>query len=264
IGTGEPCRINPACLQSDNLISVVAVDDDLDNPKVIPRSPSGQVFHIAAPGMKVMSAVAGHQKGTLSGTSQATAVVSGAASLLLSVDSKMRPIDIKKRLIYTSDFLPSLKGKMFGGRLNIKRSLTIEDDIMTFINSEGELETLYGRLLTEKANGQNKGIERDLAFFDNTSRKKENIQISTIARLVRSGRDRLKNDINNQHEYTIITALDRKGKPVSLRKRVGILLHKKKTMVEFVDLSDNGGNSRFVKVSLVDIVDFTSKLRSGQ
>jgi subtilisin family serine protease len=128
------CDIRPACLARDlnNVISVVAIDRD---PAVqdlwsdaTGSSNSGQVFDIAAPGANILSTIVDGGVAVMSGTSQAAPMVASAAALLLAIDEKLRPFEIKNRLIATSDFLPLLAGKVLGGRLNVKRAI---DDLET-------------------------------------------------------------------------------------------------------------------------------------
>jgi len=77
-----------------------------------------------APGRDIESATFGGQYGVASGTSQATALVSGAASLLKGIDRDYKPWQIKERLISTS----SLDGWIDrdhskGGMLDISRAI---------------------------------------------------------------------------------------------------------------------------------------------
>jgi subtilisin family serine protease len=128
------CDIRPACLgrELNNVISVVAIDRDPAVPDLwsdaTGSSNSGQVFDIAAPGANILSTLVDGGVAVMSGTSQAAPMVASAAALLLAIDDKLRPVEIKHRLIATSDFLPSLAGKVFGGRLNVKRAI---DDLET-------------------------------------------------------------------------------------------------------------------------------------
>jgi hypothetical protein len=77
-----------------------------------------------APGVNIESATMGGQYGVASGTSQAAAIASGAASLLKGLDPNYKPWQIKERLISTT----SLDGWIDrdhskGGLLNIYRAV---------------------------------------------------------------------------------------------------------------------------------------------
>ena len=128
VNRGETCDVWPACLGTKNIISVVAVDLDAASPKPTVQSNTGTAFDIAAPGQSMVSSIDGHKLGCMNGTSQATAIVSGAAALLFASNQAVRPGHVKNRLIYSSDILPSLKGLVFGGRLNVNRALSLETD----------------------------------------------------------------------------------------------------------------------------------------
>jgi hypothetical protein len=128
VNRGAPCDVWPACLGTKNVISVVALDLDAANPKPIAQSNTGTAFDIAAPGQSIVSSIGGHKLGCMNGTSQAAAVVSGAAALLFASEQGLRPSHVKNRLIYSSDIVPSLEGMVFGGRLNVERALALAAD----------------------------------------------------------------------------------------------------------------------------------------
>lgn len=141
------CRVLPACLNHlDNVITVVGIDNNLTEPHVwsdgdgAAGSNTHSRFEIAAPALSVLSTVSGHKFVHKSGTSFAAPQVTAAASLLFARaesfwadDDKVIPQGgqippkvVKDRLVYTTDYFPSLKGKVLGGRLNIKRALDVE------------------------------------------------------------------------------------------------------------------------------------------
>ncbi len=82
--------------------------------------------HLAAPGQAISSTYnssdASYQ--TLSGSSLATAYVSGAAALILARFPYLNPTQVADRILKSVDVLPALKGKVkTGGRLNLARAL---------------------------------------------------------------------------------------------------------------------------------------------
>jgi subtilisin family serine protease len=128
------CDIRPACFAFPNMLSVVALDLGMDDPELLKKagkaSNYGANLHVGAPGLGVMSALQGNKFGCASGTSQATPLVAGAASLLFAREPCLQPVDVKQRLIYTGDLFDGLQDKVFGGRLNIARALDYATDVV--------------------------------------------------------------------------------------------------------------------------------------
>jgi hypothetical protein len=114
----------PAAYDSANIISVSATDNQ-DN--LASFSNFGLVnVDIAAPGLNIYSTLPSQSFGTLSGTSMAAPMVSGAAALILSACPALNVSQLRTALISPSsvDELPSLSGKVAsGGRLNVLKSL---------------------------------------------------------------------------------------------------------------------------------------------
>lgn len=82
--------------------------------------------HLAAPGAAIFSTYNYNDKGyeTLSGSSLATAYVSGAAALILARFPYLNPAQVADRILKSVDTVPALKGKVkTGGRLNLARAL---------------------------------------------------------------------------------------------------------------------------------------------
>jgi subtilisin family serine protease len=133
----KKCRAFPACYEYPNVISVVALNDDQSVPDVwrpgagaAKGSNYGTKFHVAAPGAHILSTISSGRWGYFSGTSQAAPMVTGAASLLLMKKATLSPERIKERLIVSADVFTSLAEKVRGGRLNIKRALDFERDVI--------------------------------------------------------------------------------------------------------------------------------------
>lgn len=113
----------PANYKSKNIISVAAIDR---NSVLLPSSNFGKnSVNLAAPGFKVISTVPGNQMGLMTGTSQATAFVTGAAALLLGSGQNTAKQVIQ--ILNTSvDTQPSLSRMVSSqGQLNWKRSLKV-------------------------------------------------------------------------------------------------------------------------------------------
>lgn len=128
------CIIFPACSALPNVLSVVALNktstDLFKTSSDGKGSNYGTVFNIAAPGEDILGPLSTGELGKLSGTSQAAAVITSAASILLSTDIKLRPRAVKQRLIYSSDFLPALADKVLGGGINFERALDYRVDVV--------------------------------------------------------------------------------------------------------------------------------------
>lgn len=86
----------PASYPLDNIVAVASVNK---LNRLLPSSNFGKTVHLAAPGLMILSTLPGGKFGTMSGTSQATAFVSGAAALLASQGEKFDHKKIKRYLL---------------------------------------------------------------------------------------------------------------------------------------------------------------------
>lgn len=112
----------PSAYGLSNIISVAATDI---NNKLLKSSNWGKKkVDVAAPGENIFSTLPGGKYGYMSGTSQATAFVSGLAALLLSQNPKLTPAQLKEIIRGSVDKLDSLKGKIASeGRVNAYSAL---------------------------------------------------------------------------------------------------------------------------------------------
>lgn len=79
---------------------------------------------LGAPGENILSTIPGGKYAYMSGTSQATAFVTGAAVLILAKHPGMRPDAIRNLLRSSTDKIPALAGKTIsGGKLNAYSAL---------------------------------------------------------------------------------------------------------------------------------------------
>jgi hypothetical protein len=127
LGVGA-CDITPTCGPKGrrNVLTVTALTNDEKNPDVTANF--GRPVDIGVPAVNVLSTLRNHLTGRGSGSSQAAAVASAAASMLM-YGTGLRPQQARNRLIYTSDLTPLLvegEGKLFGGRLNFERAAGTE------------------------------------------------------------------------------------------------------------------------------------------
>jgi hypothetical protein len=93
----------------------VTATDDTDELPVWANFGSG-VVQLAAPGESIYSTLRVGEYGYLSGTSMATAQVSGAAALVLSVEPHLTAQQLRADILEHAVKLPSLQGKVEGAR----------------------------------------------------------------------------------------------------------------------------------------------------
>jgi subtilisin family serine protease len=112
----------PSAYRLTNIISVAATD--IGN-KLIRSSNWGKTkVDVTAPGENIFSTLPNGRYGFMTGTSQATAFVSGIAALLLAKDPTLTPARIKEIIKNSVDQYPDLKDKVAaGGRVNAKKAL---------------------------------------------------------------------------------------------------------------------------------------------
>ncbi len=116
----------PANYPVENIISVTAVDQKM---QLIPVANYGaQRVQIAAPGKDIVSTMPGGKFGKMTGTSQATAFVTGVAALLLLADLDLKePSKIIQRLTQTSQMDESLFGKtLYQSHVDAYRALALK------------------------------------------------------------------------------------------------------------------------------------------
>lgn len=112
----------PAGYSLKNIISVASTN--IDNQILESSNWGSGTVHVAAPGEGILSTLPNLRVGKLTGTSQATAFVSGIAALLLSHNPKLNFAQLKKLIETYVDRFTQLKTKVSsGGRVNAYRSL---------------------------------------------------------------------------------------------------------------------------------------------
>ena len=112
----------PSAYRLPNIISVAATD--INNNLLASSNWGKQRVDVAAPGENIYSTLPGNKYGYMSGTSQATAFVTGVAALLLAKNPKLTPSEIKKIIMESVDPVPQLREKIAtGGRVNAYSAL---------------------------------------------------------------------------------------------------------------------------------------------
>jgi subtilisin family serine protease len=121
-------RYYPADYPLDNIISVTAINPSAN---VLDSSNYGtESVHIAAPGENIFSLLPGGKYGHMTGTSQATAFVSGVAALVFSNNENFEYTHVRKQILATTDEIPGLREKTkTSGKLNSYAALAIQDSI---------------------------------------------------------------------------------------------------------------------------------------
>ncbi len=117
----------PADYDFDNIISVTAIDQ---NQNVLPSSNYGTTtVDIAAPGNNILSTLPGGGYGYMTGTSQATAFVTGLAVLLKAHFKDHAPDKIIRQILSTGNWDDRLIGKTKTTKiLNTARALQMLDN----------------------------------------------------------------------------------------------------------------------------------------
>lgn len=113
----------PSNYNVDNVISVAATTaaDELASFSCYGRS----TVHIGAPGHEILSTVKNGGYASYSGTSMATPHVSGVIGLFLAENKDLTPLQIRNKVMVTSDPVAALRGKTINsGRINAYNLLT--------------------------------------------------------------------------------------------------------------------------------------------
>lgn len=164
----------PADYKLTNIISVTALDP---SKEVLSTSNFGiETVDIAAPGQNIISTLPGNSYGFMTGTSQATAFVTGAAVLVKANKPDFKFDDIKKYILSTGDASTTLAQKTRTSRsLNLFKALTILDqgmsangvvvsgpvhEVFTTTKNNKELANTFGKSLLEAVQKSNNDPKR--------------------------------------------------------------------------------------------------------
>lgn len=155
----------PAAYGLSNIISVAATN--IHN-QLLPSSNWGKKHvHVAAPGENIYSTLPKGRYGYLTGTSQATAFVSGLAALILSENPHLKPAEVREIIMKSADKIDGLKSKIAsGGRINAYAALKLtiamrdghkDDRLLAGVEKEAGSSSL-------KKSDADKFLQRDVAF----------------------------------------------------------------------------------------------------
>ena len=121
----EDNRYYPAAYEAKGLRNIISVASIDSNNKLLPSSNWGATsVDVAAPGEGILSTLPGGLHGKLTGTSQATAFVSGIAALILSKQPALTPSQVKALIVGSVDKMSTLQGKIgSAGKVNAHKAL---------------------------------------------------------------------------------------------------------------------------------------------
>ncbi len=125
----------PASYGLSNIITVGAHDDNLN---IIPSSNYGKnSVDIAAPGHRIRSAIPGNGAGYMTGTSQATAFVSGVAAMIKAKYPSMKYDQVKNIILSSSLKVKNFEGKILGaGKLDASKAIELADSVNTKVETQ--------------------------------------------------------------------------------------------------------------------------------
>jgi len=124
----------PASYGLSNIITVGAYDDGLN---IITSSNYGKnSVDIAAPGHRIRSSIPGNSAGYMTGTSQATAFVSGVAAIIKAKFPKIKYDQLKNIILSSSMKVKNFEGKILGaGKLDAGQAISLAENIHKNITS---------------------------------------------------------------------------------------------------------------------------------
>lgn len=124
----ENMKYYPCAYNLENVICVSGVDESLNT---VPSANTGvELVHISAPGHKIYSTLPLIKSyGSLTGTSQATAFVSGMAALILSKKPSLTPSQVKALIVNSAKKIDGLKfHNLAGGIIDVSSALENVDN----------------------------------------------------------------------------------------------------------------------------------------
>jgi thermitase len=121
----EENRYYPAAYQLKGLNNIITVASIDSQSKLLPSSNWGvKSVDVAAPGEGILSTIPGGRYGKMTGTSQATAFVSGVAALILSKQPALTPSQVKDIIMKNVTLVANLRGKIASnGKIDAYKAL---------------------------------------------------------------------------------------------------------------------------------------------
>jgi len=134
--------VYPASFKLGNVLSVGAIDN---TGNLASFSNYGTTVHVAAPGSNIITTVPGNQYDYCSGTSFATAYVSGIAALVESAKTNVTAKELQHHLATQFKADSALQGKIKSGGI-VDAGKCVTADVLPVIDSEDPLDILNGTL----------------------------------------------------------------------------------------------------------------------
>ena len=160
--------VYPASFNCSNIISVTSVNQ-YGNISSFSNYGENNV-DVAAPGEGILSTLADNTYGESSGTSMASAFVSGEAAILLSRENTLCAVELKDRIITCSEHLLSLSGKVNGSsKINCKYAV---DNI-----TNDEIISLSDTLVTQN-NVANQGGTGDINLYSTNTTEGQFVKVA--------------------------------------------------------------------------------------
>ena len=204
----------PARYEWSNILPVTATDEP--NDRVLLSSNYGKTVSGAAPGKNILSTLPGGKYGRMTGTSQATAVATGAAVLIMDYYKSKTARFAIKHLKMTGDIKNQLHGKTtHRRRLNIFRALQARGKAVNFMDEKvdfGGKKFLHA--LSEDGEALPPG--RALSSFDQTPLQEEQRELDMISQIMDTQTDPKQNPKNEQ-------AKTKNRAPSSNQKKIPLL-----------------------------------------
>lgn len=118
----------PASYQLPNIITVGSHDELL---RLVPSSNFGKTsVEIVAPGSQIRSAIPNDRSAYMTGTSQATAFVTGVAAMIMANNPDLKFATVKQIILASALKVKSFEGKIQGSRkLDAEKALTMAQEL---------------------------------------------------------------------------------------------------------------------------------------
>jgi thermitase len=157
----------PAAYGLTNIIAVAATN--IRN-QLLPSSNWGKKHvHVAAPGENIFSTLPKGRYGYLTGTSQATAFVSGLAALILSENPSLKPAEVRDIIMKSATKIAALEQKLVSGaRIDayaaMRMTLARRDGASSKALAELDAEDASDAAATAASMDASKNAKRNVAF----------------------------------------------------------------------------------------------------
>lgn len=164
----------PAAYGLSNIIAVAATN--IRNQILASSNWGKKHVHVAAPGEAVYSTVPKGRYAYMTGTSQATAYVSGLAALILSENPSLKPKEVREIIMNSVDKFSNLEAKVAsGGRINAYAALRMtlaqrdgkDSKILAALDKEDKAQAaseIAAKPLVAEAPKTGAAVQRDVAF----------------------------------------------------------------------------------------------------